>query len=120
VGTLIRKHVSAPMSALIKKLNQSLRGWANYHRHVVASKAFSRIDPYVFEQLWRMLRKRHPKKSKKWLNKKYWTAAERKHTFAVIAKVKRGVKKVYTRISCKVCLKVTQPGRPTRAAFRDA
>jgi RNA-directed DNA polymerase len=65
VGTLIKKHVSAPMSVLIKKLNEVLRGWANYHRHVVASEVFSRIDTYVFERLRSMLRKRHPKKSKK-------------------------------------------------------
>ncbi len=57
VGTLIRKYVSAPMVILIKKLNQVLHGWANYHRHVVASEAFNRIDTYVFEELWRMLRK---------------------------------------------------------------
>jgi RNA-directed DNA polymerase len=89
VGTLIKKHVSAPMAVLIKKLNEVLRGWANYHRHVVSSEAFSRIDTYVFEQLRNMLRKRHPNKSKKWLNKKYWTAAERKYTFAFIAKIKK-------------------------------
>ena len=51
VGTLIRKYVSAPMEILVKKLNQTLRGWANYQRHVVASEAFSRIDTYVFKQL---------------------------------------------------------------------
>ena len=45
VGTLIRKHVSAPIECLIKKLNSTLRGWANYHRHVVSSEAFSRVDP---------------------------------------------------------------------------
>ena len=63
VGTLIRKHVSAPMPALIKKLNAVLRGWANYHRHVVASEAFKRIDTYVYDQLWRMIRRRHSQKS---------------------------------------------------------
>jgi RNA-directed DNA polymerase len=106
VGTLIRKHVSAPMPVLIKKLNQSLRGWANYHRHVVASEAFSRIDTYVFEQLWRMVRKRHSNKSKKWLHKKYWTASGRKYTFAVIAKVKKGVKKVYQVVrTCSIGIK---------------
>jgi hypothetical protein len=41
VGKLIRTHLSAPMPVLIKKLNETLRGWANYHRHVVASEAFS-------------------------------------------------------------------------------
>ena len=93
VGTLIRKHVSAPMPVLITKLNQTLRGWANYHRHVVSSEAFSRIDTYVSEQLWRMLRKRHPRKSKKWLVKKYWANTERKYIFAV--KARKGLEKVY-------------------------
>jgi len=35
------------MPALVKKLNQTLRGWGNYHRHVVASETFARIDKYV-------------------------------------------------------------------------
>ena len=96
VGTVIRKHVSAPMPALIKELNQMLRGWANYHRHAVASEAFSRVDSYVFEQLWRMLQRRHPNKSKTWLAKHYWSASGRKHVFAVTAKTAKGLKKIYT------------------------
>jgi RNA-directed DNA polymerase len=81
------------MPALIKKLNQSLRGWANYHRHVVAGEAFSRIDSYVFAQLWRMARRRHQNKSKGWLYKKYWTESGQKHIFAVKAKTKKKVEK---------------------------
>jgi RNA-directed DNA polymerase len=95
VGTIIRTHVSAPMPALIKKLNATLRGWAHYHRHVVASEAFSRIDNYVFEQLWRMLRRRHHNKSRKWLFKEYWTASGRKHVLAVKVKSSKGLDKVY-------------------------
>jgi RNA-directed DNA polymerase len=95
VGTVIRKHVSAPMPVLIKKLNEKLRGWANYHRHVVASDAFSRVDTYVFEQLWRMLRRRHHNKCKRWLFQKYWTAAGRRHVFAVRVKTETGREKVY-------------------------
>ncbi|MBL1259311.1 MAG: group II intron reverse transcriptase/maturase [Thiotrichaceae bacterium] len=49
VGVLCRKHVSAPMTVLIKVLNQTLRGWGNYHRHVVSSAAFSRVDTYVYQ-----------------------------------------------------------------------
>jgi len=95
IGEIIRKHVSAPMPVLIKKLNETLRGWANYHRHVVASEAFGCVDSYVFEQLWRMLRRRHSNKSKKWLFKKYWTASGRDHVFAVKAKSAKGVGKLY-------------------------
>ena len=95
VGTLIRKHVSAPMPILIKKLNETLRGWGNYHRHVVASEAFGRIDTYMFEQLWRMVRRRHQNKSKGWLIKKYWSATGRKHRFAVRDKTATGRSTVY-------------------------
>lgn len=106
VGLIIRKYVSAPMPSMIKKLNQTLRGWANYHRHVVSSEAFSRIDTYVFEELWRMLRKRHPRKSKKWLFKKYWTASGKKHIFAVFTKTKKDPIRVYQVIRiCSIGIK---------------
>jgi len=82
------------MPILIKKLNDSLRGWANYHRHVVASEAFSRIDTYVFDRLRRMLRRRHSGKSIKWLKKRYWSAAG-KNVFAVFAKTAKTGKKLY-------------------------
>ncbi len=88
LGTTIRKHVSSLMEKLIKKLNSILRGWANYHRHVVSSEIFSRVDNYVYEQLWRMLHRRHPNKSKGWLIKKYWTATGKKWVFAVKNKYK--------------------------------
>jgi RNA-directed DNA polymerase len=94
VGTMICEHVSAPMPALIKKLNSTLRGWANYHRHVVASEAFDRIDTYVFEQLWRMVRRRHSGKSAQWLTSQYWSAAG-KHVFAVLDKTAKAGKKLY-------------------------
>ena len=94
-GTLIRKHVGAPMPVLIKRLNESLRGWANYHRYVVSSEAFGQVDSYIFEQLWCMVKRRHKRKSRKWLNKKYWSASGRKHVFAVKAKTKKGVEKIY-------------------------
>jgi RNA-directed DNA polymerase len=95
VGTLIRTHVSAPMPVLIKKLNETLRGWANYHRHVVASEAFGRIDTYVFEQLWHMLGRRHPNKPKKWLAGRYWSAAGNRNVFAVRTKTKKGRETLY-------------------------
>ena len=122
VGTIIRTHVSAPMPALIKKLNQTLRGWANYHRHVVASEAFSRIDTYVFEQLWRMLRRRHQNKSKKWLFKKYWTATGRKHQFAVSVQSAKGLKKVYqviriSTIGIKRHVKIKADANPYSSAY---
>jgi len=88
LGTTIRKYVSSPMEKLTKKLNLMLRGWANYHRHVVSSEVFARVDTYVYEQLWRMLHRRHSNKSKGWLIKKYWTATGKKWVFSVKSKYK--------------------------------
>ena len=87
---IIRKHVSAPIPTLIKRLNQTLRGWANYHRWVVSSAAFYKVDTYGHDQLWRMLRKRHPSKPKKWLIPRYWQASGRDHIFAVSHKIDKG------------------------------
>ena len=94
VGTLIREYVGAPVAALIQKLNQMLRGWANYHRHVVASEAFRRVDSSVYEQLWRMLRRRHPDKSKGWLIRQYWLAAGKKWRCSV-RQTRKGKTKIY-------------------------
>lgn len=88
VGTVIRKFVSAPMEAMVKALNPIVRGWANYHRHVVSANAFHRVDTYVYEQLWRMLRRRHPKKSKKWLYRKYWSATGKGNVFSFVSQYK--------------------------------
>ena len=74
----------------LKKLNQTLRGWGNYHRQVVASEAFGRIDGYVTDQLRRMLHRRHPGKPWKWRFRHYWTASGQDHVFAVKHKTERG------------------------------
>jgi len=121
-GTIIRKYVSSPMVILITKLNQVLRGWANYHRHVVSSEAFCRVDTYVFEQLWRMLRKRHPKKSKRWLYKEYWTNTERKHIFAVKSMTRKAILKTYevlrvASIEIKRHIKIKAAANPYNPSF---
>ncbi|HBA83290.1 MAG TPA: group II intron reverse transcriptase/maturase [Verrucomicrobia bacterium] len=88
IGELLRRSLSAPIEAVVAKLNSVLRGWALYHRHVVASRTFSRVDTYVYEQLWRFLRRKHPGKSRKWLARKYWSATRNPNVFAVRSKYK--------------------------------
>jgi RNA-directed DNA polymerase len=90
VGTLIRKHVSAPMPILVKKLNETLRGWGNYHRHVVAWDTFVDVDNYVKEQLWRMVRHRHQRKSRKWLHRQYWQVPGHARVFTATSKTTKG------------------------------
>jgi RNA-directed DNA polymerase len=101
VGTLIRKHVSAPMPILVKKLNETLRGWGNYHRHVVAWETFVCVDKYVKEQLWRMVCRRHPKKPRKWLHRHYWQVSGHAREFTATAKTVKGKLRYYQVVRLK-------------------
>jgi len=72
----IRRTIKAAhgMSAadLIDQLNPKIRGWANYHRHVVSKRTFGRVDHSLFSSLWKWARRRHPNKSPRWFKPKYF------------------------------------------------
>ena len=72
----IRKTIKAaqgwPAADLINELNPKIRGWANYHRHVVSKHTFNRVDYDIFSSLWRWARRRHPKKNQRWIKRKYF------------------------------------------------
>ena len=57
---------------LIEQLNPKIRGWANYHRHVVSKRTFGRVDHSLFSSLWKWARRRHPNKSPRWFKPKYF------------------------------------------------
>ena len=47
VGELIRGHRSVSQDALIALLNPVIRGWANYFRTVVSSRAYATCDSHL-------------------------------------------------------------------------
>jgi RNA-directed DNA polymerase len=57
---------------LIVQLNLMIRGWAMYHRHVVSSQIFSKVDHAIFEMLWRWTKRRHPNKGRHWVKRRYF------------------------------------------------
>lgn len=72
-ATIILKEGKATsQSDLIRRLNQVLRGWSNYHRHVVASQAFSYVNNTIYLLLQRWAKHRHPNKNLWWRLNKYW------------------------------------------------
>jgi len=72
VREIIKKNSDSKAGDLINYLNPLIRGWANYHRHVVSAKIFSKIDADIFKSLWRWCIRRHPNKSKRWIKCKYF------------------------------------------------
>jgi RNA-directed DNA polymerase len=69
---VIKAALGMSAADLIDWLNPKIRGWSNYHRHVVSARVFSRVDYAIFIGLWQWARRRHPKKSSSWLKKKYF------------------------------------------------
>jgi RNA-directed DNA polymerase len=86
---VIGKSFSWTQEKLIRKLNPMLRGWAQYHRPVVAKKAFSNMESQLYWWLMRWAKRRHPTKNAKWIRQKYWRSIDRRNwVFAVDAIVK--------------------------------
>jgi len=57
---------------IIRALNPIITGWSNYHQSVVSKDIFSKLDYIVWNMLWKWAKRRHPKKSRSWIAKKYW------------------------------------------------
>jgi RNA-directed DNA polymerase len=72
VNEIVRGHRGGKAQNLISRLNPVIRGWANYHCHVVAKRIFSRIDAAIFRMLWNWARARHPRKGLRWVKRKYF------------------------------------------------
>jgi len=72
IRNLIKQNKTIKTINLIRQLNPKLRGWANYYRHVVAKRIFSRVDENVFQALWKWSKRRHPEKSARWVRKTYF------------------------------------------------
>lgn len=100
--TQFEKHRKSSAYTLIQQLNPILRGWANYHRTVVAKKIFNRIGYYLWTKAWKWVRAKHSQRNKHQLVKMYFekvdgrnwvftgTKGEAKLTLYDIANVKIG------------------------------
>jgi RNA-directed DNA polymerase len=79
---LIHRHRGASQADLIRHLNPVIRGWANYHRHVVAKRTFKKVEWVLWHSLWRWARHRHSGKRSRWLIQRYWRPLGDKNVFA--------------------------------------
>lgn len=73
---IIKGSGSLKAGQMVVKLNFLLRGWAQYHRHVVSSATFGSVDDYVWHTLFRWARRRHPRWSSRWVLRKYFVPHE--------------------------------------------
>ena len=91
IREVIKGNKSAKQANLIRLLNPVLRGWANYHRHVVAKETFGRVDASVWSMLWQWAVRRHPNKGARWVKNRYFkTRGTRNWVFAAIEQQEDG------------------------------
>jgi len=76
IRKVVGENKQATAGNLIAQLNPKIRGWANYHRHVVSKETYAKVDHAIFCALWQWSKRRHPKKPITWIKKKYFTSIE--------------------------------------------
>jgi RNA-directed DNA polymerase len=75
IKEVINNNKASSAANLILLLNPIIRGWCNYHKHIVAAKIFDSLDSYIWIIIWKWALRRHPNKSKKWIAGKYFKSA---------------------------------------------
>jgi RNA-directed DNA polymerase len=75
IKDIIKNNQQAKQENLIRLLNPVIRGWGNYYSHVVSKDVFSRIDHEIVLMLIKWALRRHPNKSNRWVNRKYFGSA---------------------------------------------
>ena len=94
IRTIIKRGVALPTDKLIHTLNTRLTGWVNYYRSSVSSEIFSKIDSEIVQALLRWGYKRHARKGKRWIVKKYFTCFKGdKWRFNCVVKDRKGKNK---------------------------
>jgi len=72
IRSVIKLNSTARSEGILNLLCPKIRGWGNYHRHVVSKEIFYKVDHLIFDRIWRWSKRRHPNKSIKWIKKKYY------------------------------------------------
>jgi len=79
VRDIVKANKALSTGKLILLLNPIIRGWAQYHQHVVSKETFTSVDDAIYQMLRRWAKRRHPNKSKTWIEKKYFTTIGGNH-----------------------------------------
>lgn len=68
----LNKHKQATAENVIRHFNKILPGWSNHYSHVVSKQVFSYVSHEIWKMLWKWCLRRHPKKGKHWVARKYF------------------------------------------------
>ncbi|HCD2099767.1 TPA: group II intron reverse transcriptase/maturase [Klebsiella pneumoniae] len=98
IRQIVKRNAASKQGDLIRQLNPVLRGWANYHRHIVAKETFGYIDYRVWKLLWRWSCRRHGNRNKYWVKQKYFHSVASENWVFQSVDADNGLKRL---VSCK-------------------
>ncbi len=81
-----KRHRTSVQEVLIRQLNPIIRGWCNYHHHIVSKVIFKKLENELAYFLWRWMVRRHPRKSVKWIKSKYFQQTKNGKIFAAVVR----------------------------------
>jgi RNA-directed DNA polymerase len=121
VSDIVKGQKTITAAKLIAELNPVLRGWANYHRHVVAKETFNYVDYRVWKLLWQWCRRRHQNRRKRWIKDKYFkSVGPRNWTFSGIQSDGYIARLIYTMDTpIKRHIKLKAAANPYDLAFEE-
>jgi RNA-directed DNA polymerase len=91
MGKIIKLMNTVKQEILIKKINPILRGFANYYQGVVSKETFTYMSHRIWKYLWWWGKRRHPKRSLKWVKNKYFKRVKGKDwTFCCMREDRKG------------------------------
>lgn len=94
VRAIIKSAIALPTEIVIHQLNQKITGWTNYYKGGVSSQVFAKIDSEIYSALKSWCLKRHARKGKRWILRRYFTTLGGDNwRFHCIVKDKEGNKK---------------------------
>lgn len=79
VRETVKGNYALSAGLLILILNRMIRGWANYHRHIVSKDTFNHVDYAIYQTVKQWMKRRHTRKSDAWITKKYFTSLGGNH-----------------------------------------
>ncbi len=72
IRATVKANKALTAARLIIKLNPMIRGWTNYHQHVVSKETFNSIDDAIYRAIRQWIERKHPRKANEWISKKYF------------------------------------------------
>jgi len=81
IKEVLSNNKTAKQESIINMLNPMLQGFGVYYRFAVSKETFGTIDSRLWHKLWSWAKRRHPKKTKKWIMRKYFTTITPKWVF---------------------------------------